>query len=144
MRRNVSDDLINFYEDRLSAKADMVFRVAFGLCLSVEGATEIVRKVYDELASRLEEYANFDDRKIDMLLVSSVWKQFSTLKGQKFSEGKSAVTQAIKPLSTDARLALMAVDIAGLDATEAATAIGWEEKKLRQKLAEGRGRLLKV
>jgi hypothetical protein len=141
-KKQFDESLINFYDEQLVAHADTVFRFAFALTLSLDGAMRCVKHTFHQLASHLDRIAGGSEANAAFVLVAEAWKAYHDLKNQKFQEGQSAVTKALKPLSLESRAALVAVDVAGLAAPEAARALGWEEKELRMHLAAARRTLM--
>lgn len=141
-KKPYNESLINFYDEHLVGHADTVYRFAFALTLSLDGALRCVRHTYQQLASHLDKIVGGTEANATFVLISEAWKAYHDLKNQKYQEGQSAVTKALKPLSLEARAALIAVDVAGLSATEAARALGWNEKDLRTNLAGARRSLM--
>jgi hypothetical protein len=137
--KQYDESLINFYEEQLVAHADAAYRFSFGLTLSLDGAQKIVRRTFQSLAASLETIRGHrDDAGTTFLLISECWKAYNEVKSQKFTEGQSAVTKALKALPLETRAALVAVDVAGLAPADAAKALGWTEKDLRVRLAAAR------
>ncbi len=136
--------LINYYEEHLLTRADAVYRFAFALTLSLDGAWQCVEKTYRSIADGLEKFhgAGGLANNASALLVSECWKAYGTLKDKKFTAGQSAVTKAMKPLAVESRAALAAVDVIGLSPADAAKAMGWNETELRKQLAGARRTLM--
>ncbi len=141
--KQYDESLINFYEEQLVSHADTVYRFAFALLLSLDGAARCAKRTFQNIAAQLEKVHGAGDANTNLMLIGETWKTYQDLKGQKFNEGQSAVTKVLKPLSIEARAALVAVDIAGLSASDAARALGWQEKDLRVHLATARRSLMK-
>ena len=139
-KKQFDDALVNFYEDQLVARADTVYRFAFALTLSLDGASKHVAKAYRDVAASLEKvYAEREgDTNATAVLLSACWRAHKEMKSQAFTEGQSAVTKALKPIDIEARAALGAVDIAGLSPADAAKTLGFTEPELRSKLAVAR------
>lgn len=140
--KQYDESLINFYEEHLVGHADTLYRFAFALTLSLDGAAQCVRKTYKDVSGKLENLHGGGEPNVALVLISECWKAFAAMKGQKFTEGQSAVTRALKPIPLEGRAAMVAVDVAGLSPAEAAKALGWGEKDLRHKLAEARRSLM--
>lgn len=141
-KQSFNESLINFYDETLVGHADTIYRFAFALTLSLDGAHQCVRKAYKDIAGKVAAVQKQGDGGVTTMLVAECWQAYNALKNQKFAEGQSAVTRVLKPLSIEARAALVAVDVAGLTAADAARALGWNEKDLRVKLAEARRALM--
>lgn len=139
------ETLINYYEEHLLTRADAVYRFAFALTLSLDGAWQCVQKTYRNVADSLEKHHSASGSvaaNAAALLVSECWKTFGSLRDQKFTAGQSAVTKALKPLAVESRAALVAVDVIGLSPGDAAKALGWNEIELRKQLAGARRSLM--
>lgn len=143
-RKQYDEALVNFYEEQLVARADTVYRFAFALTLSLDGASKHVAKAYREIAATLETvYAGgAGEANATSVLLGACWRAHQEAKGQSYSEGQSAVTKALRPIEIEARAALGAVDIAGLSPADAAKTLGWPETTLRSKLAAARRALM--
>ena len=141
--KQYDESLINYYEEQLVPHADTVYRFAFALLLSLDGAAKCAKKTFQNLAASLDKVHGAGDPNTNLLLISETWKTLQELKNQKFTEGQSAVTKALKPLKPEQRAALVAVDVAGLSAADAARALGLAEKDLRMHLAGARRSLMK-
>jgi hypothetical protein len=140
--KQFDEALISFYDEELLSQADAVYRFAFALTLSLDGAGVLVRRTYQDVASRLERLEAGDDANWTAVLIAECWKQFGGTKGQRFSEGQSAAIKALKPLPVEQRAALVAVDVAGLSPADAASALGSPEKELRSRLTAARRALM--
>lgn len=140
--RQFDDAVVNFYEDQLVAQADSVYRFAFALTLSLDGAHRCVERTYREVATDLEKIYGAGDPSILATLLSYCWRAYDGMKGQSFAEGQSAVTKALKALSPPVRAAMAAVDIAGLAPAEAARVLASTETQVRAHLAQARKALM--
>ncbi len=140
--RQYDESLVNFYEEQLVSRADTVYRFAFALTLSLDGAHRCVEKTFRDVSANLEKIHGSGDPNVLAILLSYCWRAYADLKGQTFIEGQSAVTKALKNLPPDARAALAAVDIAGLSPAEAARVLAWGEPDLRSHLAQARKALM--
>lgn len=140
--RQYDESLVNFYEEQLVAQADTVYRFAFALTLSLDGAHRCVEKTFRDLSANLEKIHGSGDPNVLAILLSYCWRAYGDLKGQSFPEGQSAVTKALKTLDAGGRAALAAVDIAGLAPAEAARVLALAEPDLRVNLAQARKALM--
>jgi hypothetical protein len=140
--KQFDEALISFYEEELLSQADAVYRFAFALTLSLDGAGLLVRRTFQDVASRLERLEAGDEGNWMSVLIAECWKQYGSTKGQKFTEGQSAAIKALKPLPVEQRAALVAVDVAGLAPAGAAQAFGIGEKELRGRLTAARRALM--
>ena len=143
-RKNLSDELVTFYEEQLCTMADVAYRLAFGMTLSTDRALLVVRKAYEEVASRLEELRSHSDAELRRVVVEECWKAQKSEPddGDSSKSGNSAIAKSLKAIPLDERAALLAVDIAGLHAGEAAKALTVDEKKFRVQLANARKALI--
>ena len=132
--------LVTYFIEKVCSEVDPVYRFAFILTLSLDGARSVVDKVFEEVATELESHR--DPEKLSSLLVTETWKAYGELKKGGFQEGHSAVIKALKPISEKARAALFSVDVMGLRADDAAKALGWEEIELRKNLGSARKALM--
>ena len=98
------------------------------------------KRFFEEVAASLEEHHRSEN--LHQVLAAECWKAFSSMKKQSFKEGQSAVTKTLKPLTEEARAALVAVDVLGLKPEEVAEAFKWEEKEVRTNLAKARKHLV--
>jgi hypothetical protein len=140
----LDESLVNYYDEQLVAQADTIYRFAFALTLSLDGALECVRRTYRDVVLNLGRVEDEGDTLVaaTSVLVAACWQSYQKVKGQKYPEGQSAVTRALKPLAVEARAALVAVDVAGLPPAEAAKALQWSETELRTQLAAARRTLM--
>jgi hypothetical protein len=141
----LDESLVNYYDEQLVSQADTIYRFAFALTLSLDGALECTRRTYRDVVNELGGADGDGGDSLvaaTSLLVAACWQSYLKMKGQKFPEGQSAVTRALKPLAVEARAALVAVDVAGLPPAEAAKALTWSEPELRKQLAEARRTLM--
>lgn len=139
LAKPLDESLVNFFDEELVSLADLSFRFAFGLTMSLDGAKRIVLKTYETLAADLETFAA-GSRKLGaaFIIVQQTWNAYQALKGQKFTTGATAVTRALKTLDFEPRAAILAVDVAGLQPADAARALAWTEGDLRRNLAVAR------
>lgn len=141
--KQYDEALINFFDEQLVAHADTIYRMAFALTLSLDGALQLVTRTYQSASQNLERIQKAaGDQGALPVLVATLWRCFCELGNERFQEGQSAVTKAMKSLPVEARAALVAVDVAGLAPAEAARAFEWQEADLRQKLAGARRALM--
>ena len=68
--KQLDESMIAFYEEQLMGTADIVYRFAFGLTLSLDGAWHCVKETYQRLATNLEKYQGMADANITALLVA--------------------------------------------------------------------------
>jgi len=138
----IDESLVAIYEEHFLTHADTVYRLAFALTLSLDGASHFVRETYKAIAANLATYVDTAEGGANAILIETCWRIFSEYKGNAFSGGQSAVAKVLQPLATSARAALVAVDVAGLDGTSAARVLQMSEKDLRVHLAHARRTLL--
>jgi DNA-directed RNA polymerase specialized sigma24 family protein len=140
--KQFDESLINYYEEQFCARADTLYRFAFALTLSLDGAKQLVDKTFQEVAANLEQIHGAGNPQTLTLLISACFQSFAALQSRGFKEGRSAVTQVLKPLSIEERAALAAVDVCGLAPADAARALKWQEAELRRFLARARRGLM--
>ena len=138
----IEESLVAIYEEHFLTHADMVYRLAFALTLSLDGARHFVGETYKAIAANLPKYVDTAEGGASGILIETCWRVFNEHKGNAFSGGQSAVAKALQPLATSARAALVAIDVAGLDAASAARVLQISDKDLRVHLAHARRTLL--
>ncbi len=138
--KGYDEALINYFIEAVCGEADPVYRFAFVLTLSLDGAHAVVEKVFEEIAASLE--SHYKTQALPPLIVAETWKAYEILKKNGYKEGHSAVIKALKKIPEKARAALFSVDVIGLQAPDAAQAFGWDEKELRHNLAVARKELM--
>ena len=136
--RPLDESLINYFDEELVAHADVAFRFAFGLTLSLDGAHQIVRRAFATMASELGATPRNKSVSAVAAVVHEAWRAYQSLKGQRFTPGATAVTKALRELTFEMRAALLAVDVAGLGVSDTAKAFGWSETDVRRHLAGAR------
>ncbi len=140
--KQFDESLVNFYEERLVSRADAVYRFAFALTLSLDGAQKCTERTFREVAANLEKIHGSGEPNVAAVLLAYCWRAYQDLKSQNFPEGQSAVTKALKPIALEPRAALAAVDIVGLAPADAAKVLAWQERDLRTHLAVARKALM--
>ena len=138
----IDESLVNIYEEHFLRHADTVYRFAFALTLSLDGASQCVRETYKVIAANLAKYVDTAEGGANSILIEVCWRVFNEQKSKAFASGHSAVTKALQPLEISARAALVAIDVAGLDAVSAARVLQMSDKDLRVHLAHARRTLL--
>lgn len=138
--KRYGEDQVNYWVEHLCGGADTVYRMAMGLTLSKDGARQCLVQTYQELAEELGEVRA--ENQATKRLLGKCWKVYQKLGSQRFKPDNAPLTNALKDLSLEARAAVVAVDVVGLAAAEAAETLGWEEKDVRKHLAAGRQALL--
>jgi hypothetical protein len=129
--KRYGEDQINYWVEHLCGGADTVYRVAFALTLSKDGARQCLVQTYKELAEELGDTRA--ENQATKRLLGKCWKVAQKMGGQSFKPDDSPI---------EARAALAAVDVVGLAAAEAGEVFGWDEKDMRRHLAVGRQALL--
>lgn len=140
--KQYDESLINYYDEHFCSRADALYRFAFAITLSLDGAKQLVDQSFQEIAASLEKIHGAGSPQIMLLLVQTCFQAFAAQKGKTFKEGRSAVTEVLRPLSIEERAALAAVDVCGLSPAEAAKALNWQEGDLRRFLARARRGLM--
>lgn len=140
--RTLDEAMINFYDEQLVTQADTVFRFAFSLTLSHEGAGQITRASYKQVAQALPKFKPTGDKNPVELLLTECWKVYHDLKTNKFPEAAIELVRALKPIPVETRAAVVAVDVLGLAAEEASRTLVMSDKELRTHLALGRKAML--
>lgn len=154
--KQYDSSMLSYYDEELVAQADVAYRFAFALTLSLDGAQQCVQAAFKNLASNLDNtrtaghgedtlaQAKSPGNDPASIVIKSCWEAFKRLQSQRFAVGQSSVTRALISLSVEARAALIAVDVVGLSPRDSALALGWSEKDLRLHLAAARRSLMKT
>lgn len=136
------ESLLNFYDEQLIVHADAIYRLAYAMTLSLDGALQLVNQTYQVTSQQLERLQGHGESQVLLALVTTLWRCLRELGNVRFQEGLSSVTKVLRHLPVEVRTALVAVDVIGLAPAEAARAFEWSEADLRQKLADARRSLL--
>lgn len=134
--------LINYYDDEIVGHADTVYRFAFALTLSLDGALQLTKKTMQAAAAQLERLGRVEGTAAVAWLLAECWKTQADVKAAKAPEITAPVVSALKVMPLDQRAALIAVDVAGLGFTEAGRVFGCAEAEVRQKVAAARRALV--
>lgn len=129
-----SEKQVALYTDEYYERSDLVFRFGALLTCSREGGERLTEETFRLLIEgfvRLPEGSN-----AVQILMSKAWKAWGKIKSERFHEWNNPVLQSMKPLSVDARAALFASEIAGLEIRDIAQILGDDDQSVRRKLAE--------
>jgi DNA-directed RNA polymerase specialized sigma24 family protein len=140
--KQFDESLINYYNEHFCSRADAVYRFAFALTLSLDGAKQLVDQTFQEIAASLESIHGAGSPQFMTLLITTCYEAFVAQKNKGFKEGKSAITKVLKPLTVEERAALTAVDACGLAPSDAAKALKWSDLEFRRTLAKARRGLM--
>ena len=142
MALNKTDEVaVNFYETNLMVHADLIYRISYALCLSLDDAKKLTVEAFSDVADNLEALIASGKTEFKKHMLKLAWKKFSegSMSGK---QGKTAISQALSPIESTARAALVFVDLAGLSAVHAAELLEVDEKTFRLKLASARRDLM--
>lgn len=142
--KQYDESLINYFDDEIVGHADTVYRFAFALTLSLDGAHRLTQRTYQEVAANLERFGTAEGSAAVARLLAECWKGFGANAADGAGQGSeaTAVLKALKGIPAAERAALIAVDVAGLSMDEAGKVFGWSETDLRRKLAASRRALV--
>lgn len=140
--KNLSDDVINFYDDQLVPRADMVYRFAFAASLNLDVASKLVRQTFEEIASGAEALHRKGGNGINGELLGICWKLFRAGGQRQTTQSKSQVVRVLANLSIEERVILVGVDVLGVPANDLMKVVGVEGIPFRRYLANARRTLL--
>jgi len=139
---NKTDELaVNFYETNLMVHADLIYRISYALSLNLDDAKKLTMGAFGEVADNLEALIASGKTEFKKHLLKLAWKKYSD-GGLGGSKGTTAISQALSPIESSARAALIFVDLAGLSVKHAAELLEMDEKSFRLKLASARRELM--
>jgi hypothetical protein len=121
MSRVSSSDAATFFVERLCPEASNVYRLAFALSLSREGAERCVKRVYGHLLDRVDSLRGASTEKIRQLTTGLCWVEFRSAK-EKIAAESSDLASFLAELPVAARAVLTAIDVLGLSEAESAKA----------------------
>lgn len=140
--KNFSDDVINFYDDQLVPRADMVYRFAFAASLNLDVASKLVRQTFEEIASNVEALQRKGTAGLNGELLAICWKHFRSAGQKPTVSSKSQVVKVLGNLSIEERVILVGVDVLGMAANDLMKIVGVEGFPFRRFLANARRTLL--
>lgn len=136
--RNYNDDVINFYDEQLVPRADMVYRFAFAASLNLDSASRLVRQTFEDIAMNADALHRKGGNNLNADLLTVCWNHFRNSRDKSSPQSKSQVVRVLNDLTVEERVILVAVDVLGLSAAEAQSVVGVDEKVLRKNLANAR------
>ncbi len=142
----MDDSVMEYYHEQLVVHADLVYRFAFCLTLSLDTSLGLVKRIFEKTASQLTPTTVKQEINTKGLLLAESWIAFQEGKSKK--SGVPSLTLAkhaakmFESLALEARAALFLVDVAGLTVKDSAKTLGIQENQLRAHLGHGRKTLL--
>jgi hypothetical protein len=140
--KNYNDDVINFYDEQLVPRADMVYRFAFAASLNLDSASRLVRQTFEEVASDAQRLERGGTASLDCELLSICWRLFKKGGSKDLNLSKSQVVQVLKDLSVEERVILVGTDVLGIGANDMMKIVNVEGVSFRRNLAKARSTLL--
>jgi len=139
--KRLSETELFFYEDRVCGEADLVYRYCLTLTLNHETAQKLLLLVFKDAAENLVTMLGSSTNSLRTTLFRIGYRLHKNAE-KKASGGGSALIKFLSTLATDIRVALFAVDVAGLPIDQVAEVLDEEEHAVRKKLAMARQALL--
>lgn len=121
------------YMDEYYERADLVFRFGALLTVSRDGAERLTEETFQFLLQDFSQVKS--DTSAQTLLMALAWKAWNKIKSEKFHEWNAPVLQSMKSLGIEQRAALFAIEMAGLELSDAARIFRSDEKTVRTLLA---------
>jgi len=140
--KNYNDDVINFYDEQLVPRADMVYRFAFAASLNLDAATSLVRQTFEEIARDVERLEKGGTVNLDCELLSICWRLFRKNATKEAVQSKSQIVKVLKDLSIEERVILVGTDVLGISPTDMMRIVNVEGVSFRRNLSKARSSLL--
>jgi hypothetical protein len=140
--KNYNDEVINFYDEQLVPRADMVYRFAFAASLNLDSASRLVRQTFEEVAKEVERLETVGTSNLDGELLGICWRLFKKSGSKDAAQSKSQVVKVLKDLSVDERVILVGTDVLGIAPNDMMKIVNVEGVLFRRNLAKARGALL--
>jgi len=140
--KNYNDEVINFYDEQLIPRADMVYRFAFAASLSLDSASRLVRQTFEELANDAQRLERGGTSNLDTELLSICWRLFKKGSSKDAASSKSQIVKVLKDLSVEERVILVGTDVLGIAPNDMMKIVNVEGVLFRRNLAKARNTLL--
>jgi hypothetical protein len=140
--KNYNDDVINFYDDQIVPRADMVYRFAFAATLNLDAATRIVRQTFEDIALNVDTLYGKGTSGLNSELLGICWKHFKGASQKPSGTSKSQIVKVLGDLSVEERVILVGIDVLGVTPNEMMKVVGVEGIPFRRFLANARRTLL--
>lgn len=140
--KKYNDEVLNFYDEQLVPKADMVYRFAFAAALNLDSASRLVRQTFEEVASDAQRLERVGTSSLDSELLSICWRLFKKGGSKDANLSKSQVVKALKDLSVEERVILVGMDVLGIAPNDMMKIVNVEGVSFRRNLAKARSTLL--
>ena len=145
-KKMTDESLVDFYNENIVTQADMIYRFAFCLTLSLDTAMQIVKSVFGKIAAELTPASVQQKNTLKAMLLTETWEIFQNSKFKKSSiPSLSLAKQATKffeSLEVESRATLFLVDIAGLSVSDASKSLRLSELQIRHNLGMARKNLV--
>jgi DNA-directed RNA polymerase specialized sigma24 family protein len=138
----VSEDVVNFYYDRVCGAADTLFRFAYAVTLDLNEANKLVQEAYRDIASDLEKLAQ-EESAILPKLIKQCWAQMPKSGAGKVKSA-STISKLFGGMQPQVRAVVAASDMVGMSVTDVSDVLGLNADQVRSALAQGRDQLLKA
>jgi hypothetical protein len=140
--KNYNDEVINFYDEQLVSRADIVYRFAFAASLNLDSASRLVRQTFEEVASDVQRLERVGTASLDSELLSICWRLYKKGGSKDSSLSKSQVVKVLKDLSIEERVILVGTDVIGIAPNDMMKIVNVEGVSFRRNLAKARSTLL--
>ncbi len=140
--KNYNDEVINFYDEQLVPRADMVYRFAFAASLNLDAASRLVRQTFEEVAKEAQRLEGGGTINLDSELLSICWRLYKKGGTKDSNQSKSQVVKVLKDLSVEERVILVGTDVLGIAPNDMMKIVNVEGVSFRRNLAKARGTLL--
>lgn len=140
--KNYNDDVINFYDEQLVPRADMVYRFAFAASLNLDSASRLVRQTFEEVAMNVDALHRKGGHQLSSDLLSVCWNHFKKTRDKSSPQSKSQVVKVLSDLSVEERVILVTVDVLGITPAETQSVLGLDAVVLRKHLGNARRALM--
>lgn len=145
-KKMVDDSITEFYHEHLVIHADLIYRFAFSLTLTLDASMGLVKQIFEKTARQLTGATIRGDINTKGLLLAEAWMAFQEIKNKKSNVPSLALAKhaakMFESLTLEARAALFLVDVAGLTVADSAKTLGIQENQLRAHLGQGRKTLM--
>ncbi len=140
--KNYNDEVINFYDEQLVPRADMVYRFAFAASLNLDAASRLVRQTFEEVAKEAQRLEGGGTINLDSELLGICWRLYKKGGTKDSNQSKSQIVKVLKDLSVEERVILVGTDVLGIAPNDMMKIVNVEGVSFRRNLAKARGTLL--
>lgn len=140
--RAYDEPSLDYFESEVLSRADLVYRFGFALTGSPDQAKALLQQTFETVAKEFTKFVHIRDFNMVAYLLAECWRVYMSGSRGEYHQSGDEASRLVGELPTESRVALFAIEVAGLAAADAAKVFGTTEKVMRVKLASARRALL--